>query len=97
MLQQRTVIQGYGNTVPTCPSCPISQRASKKLVYLFWDKDFIALAEKSIQIMKYIFFLCLKENICWGFSLEEPHSSKKKKKNNKQKHVVGTIYIFFEK
>ena len=30
-------------------------------VYLSWDKDFIALAKKSIQIMIYIFFLFLED------------------------------------
>ena len=33
-------------------------------MYLCQDKDFIALAKKSIQIMRYIFFLFLEENIC---------------------------------
>ena len=29
-----------------------------------WDKDFMALAKKSIQIMRSIFFLFLEENTC---------------------------------
>ena len=44
-------------------------------IYLSWDKDFIVLAKKTIQIMRYIFFLFLKENICCGYSLEAPHQS----------------------
>ena len=31
-------------------------------IYLSWDKDFIALAKASIQIMRNIFFLFLEEN-----------------------------------
>ena len=42
-------------------------------VYFSWDKDFIALAKKSIQIMTYIFFLFLEENIFCRYSLEVPH------------------------
>ena len=42
--------------------------------YLSWDKDFIALAKKSIQIMRDILFiLFLEENICYGYSLEAPY------------------------
>ena len=44
-------------------------------MYLAWDKDFIALAKKSIHIMTYMytFFLFLEENICYGYLLEVPH------------------------
>ena len=56
---------------PTCITCPVSLRTSKKSVsfYLPWDKDFIALAKKIIQIMRYVFFLFLEENICCGYPL----------------------------
>ena len=45
----------------------------KILIYLSWDKDFMTLAKKTIQIMRYLFFLFLKENICCEYPLEAPH------------------------
>ena len=41
-------------------------------IYLSMDKDFKPLAKKNIQVIRYIFFLFLKENICSGYSLEMP-------------------------
>ena len=32
---------------------------------LSWDKDFIAPAKKSNQIMRYMFFLFLEQNMVW--------------------------------
>ena len=46
--------QGYGNTMPDLSN--LSHRPMDKQeisMYLLWDKDFIALASKSIQIMRY--------------------------------------------
>ena len=56
-----------------CPMFHFPEDMKEISIYLSWDKDFIALAKKSIQIIRYIFFLFLKENICCGYSLEAPH------------------------
>ena len=56
-------MQGCGNTMPALSN--LSRFLEDKLeisIHLSWDKDFIALAKKTIQIMRYIFFLFL-ENI----------------------------------
>ena len=52
----------------TCPTCPNSLRTSEKYfsIYLSWDKDFTALAKKSIQIMRYYFFSFLEEKYVLG-------------------------------
>ena len=55
-------------------------------IYLSWDKDFIAPAKKSIQIMRYIFFYFLKENICCEYSLEAPLMST---------HNISFFFFFF--
>ena len=65
-----------GKPSPTCPSCPISLRTSKKFQFTCPGTStlyFIDLYKKNIQIMRYIyFFLFLEENICFGYSLEVP-------------------------
>ena len=51
----------------------VPEDKKKNSIYLSWDKDFIALAKKTIQIMRYIFFFFLQDNMCSGYSLEEHH------------------------
>ena len=54
--------------------CQDERPEDKKFQYTCpGDKDFTAVAKKSIKIMRYIFFLFLEEKLCCGFSLEEPH------------------------
>ena len=49
-------VQGCGNAIAECPTCPISLKTSKKFqIYLSWDKDLIAESKKNFQIMRYIF------------------------------------------
>ena len=59
---------------PTCPACAISLKTSEKFRFICPGKDFTALANfiKSIQIVRYLFFLFLK-NICYGYLLKVPH------------------------
>ena len=66
--------QGCGNTIPDLSNLShFPEGKSEISIYLSWDKDFIVLAKNSCQIIRYNFFLFFKENICCGFSLEEPH------------------------
>ena len=52
--------------MPDLTNLPFFPEEKKEFsIYLSWDKDFIGLANKSIQIMIYIFFLFLEENILW--------------------------------
>ena len=50
-------MQGFGNTMSN-----LSEDKSEISIYFSMDKDFIALAKESIQIMRYIFFLFLEED-----------------------------------
>ena len=50
-------MQGFGNTMSNLP-----EDKSEISIYFSMDKDFIALAKESIQIMRYIFFLFLEED-----------------------------------
>ena len=59
--------------MPNLPHFPEVQ--SEISVYLSWDKEFIALAKKSIQIMIYTFFLSyFLMRTYYGYSLEAPHN-----------------------
>ena len=64
-------MQGYGNTMPDMSSLshfPVDRNQFT----CHRTKDFIAVAKKTIQIMRYIFIVFLKENVC-GYSFEVPH------------------------
>ena len=84
---------------PTCPTCPISRRTSEILIYMSWDKDFIALAKTTIQIMRfvYVFFFFRKHAVdiirsvlpmrFYGFP---PHVSSR---NKKKKSIFRQVNI----
>ena len=71
MLTVYTPLQGCEKNIPILFSLsPFPKVKSEILLYLSWPKDFIALAKKSIQIMR--FFLFCKENVRCGCTLEAP-------------------------
>ena len=68
------VTEGCGNIMPDVSNLSHFLKDIYEIsIYLFWDEDFTALTKKSVYIMRYIFFLFLKENIWCGYSLEAPH------------------------
>ena len=64
--------QGCGNTMPDLSNLSHSPEDKYEIsIYLSWDKDFIALAKKNIQIIR-LFFSYFWKKIRFGYKLEVP-------------------------